>query len=128
KPKPKPETTPPAPSGNVLSIASNYLGVPYVWGGKTPNGFDCSGFTKYVFAQANKSIPAGSAAQYAGSTKVSNPQPGDLVFIGRGSDSNIGIYVGNGLFIGAQTTTGIAYTTVSKFSKYGYPLIGYGRY
>ena len=128
KPQPKPETTPPAASGNVLSIAGNYVGIPYVWGGKTPNGFDCSGFTKYVFAQSNKSIPAGSSAQYAGATKVSNPQPGDLVFFGRGSVSHVGIYVGNGRFIGAQTSTGVAYTTVSSFSKYGSPLIGYGRY
>ena len=128
QPKPKPESTPSANSGNVLSIAPRYLKTPYVWGGKTPGGFDCSGFTKYVFAQANKSIPAGSAAQYAGSTKVSNPQPGDLVFFGRGSVSHVGIYVGNGRFIGAQTSTGVAYTTVSSFSKYGSPLIGYGRY
>ena len=134
-PKPKPESTPkpeskptPAPSGNVLSIGANYIGVPYLWGGSTPTAFDCSGFTKHVFAQAGKTIPRNSAAQYAQSTKVSNPQPGDLVFFGRGSVTHVGIYAGGGRFLGAQTSTGVAYTTVSSFSAHGAPFIGYGRY
>lgn len=130
KPEPKPEPAPapaPAPSGNVLSIAANYLGVPYQWGGNTPGGFDCSGFTKYVFAQAGKSIPRNSAAQYAQSTKVSNPQPGDLVFFGTGSVTHVGIYTGGGQFIGAQSSTGVAYASVHG-SYWGQRFIGYGRY
>ena len=82
----------------MLSIRAITLGVPYLWGGSTPTAFDCSGFTKHVFAQAGKTIPRNSAAQYAQSTKVSNPGPGDLVFFGRGSVTHVGIYAGGGRF------------------------------
>lgn len=128
KPKPKPDPKPaPAPSGNVLSIGGQYIGTPYLWGGSTPSAFDCSGFTRYVFAQAGKTLNGNAASQYAQTTKVSNPQPGDLVFFGRSSVTHVGIYAGGGRFLGAQTSTGVAYTTVSQFSTYGAPLIGYGR-
>lgn len=129
-PKPKPEPKPepaPAPSGNVVSIAANYLGVPYQWAGNTPGGFDCSGFTRFVFEKAGKAIPRNSAAQYANSTKVSNPQPGDLVFFGSGSVTHVGIYTGGGQFIGAQSSTGVAYASVHG-PYWGQRFIGYGRY
>lgn len=124
-PAPKPPT--PAPSGNVISIANQYLGTPYKWGGTTPSGFDCSGFTQYVFRQAGKTIPRDSRAQYAQSTKISNPQPGDLVFFGSGSVTHVGIYTGGGQFVGSQTSTGVAYTSVHG-SYWGPLFIGYGRY
>lgn len=128
KPKPKPEPKPdPTPSGNVLAVASQYLGTPYHYTGATPNAFDCSGYTRYVFAQAGKSIPRNSAAQYARSTKVSNPQPGDLVFFGSGSVSHVGIYVGGGRFIGSQTSTGVAYASLTS-GYWSSRIIGYGRY
>jgi cell wall-associated NlpC family hydrolase len=96
----------PAPQyGNVVSIAMQYLGVPYVWGGASPStGFDCSGFVMYVFAQIGVSLPHHAASQYNYGVPVSRDQlaPGDLVFFdGLG---HVGIYIGNGQFIHAPHT------------------------
>ena len=90
-------------SSDVISIAKQYIGVPYVYGGSTPSGFDCSGFTQYVFAKAGKSLPRVTTAQQAAATPVSNPQPGDLVFFGSPS-WHVGIYVGDGMMIDAPRT------------------------
>jgi len=137
EPQPDPEPTPdpepaPAPSGNVLGIASQYLGVPYLWTGTTPGGFDCSGFTQYVFAQAGKSIPRTTGSQYASAQKVSNPQPGDLVFFSTGRNGNInhvGIVTGNGQFIGSQSSTGVAYASyTSGYWGASGRVVGFGRY
>jgi peptidoglycan DL-endopeptidase CwlO len=96
---------PPAPShGGVVGIAMQYLGTPYVWGGASPSGFDCSGFVMYVFAQVGVSLPHSSYAQYGYGSPVSRGdlQPGDLVFFdGLG---HVGIYVGGGSFIHAPHT------------------------
>jgi peptidoglycan DL-endopeptidase CwlO len=97
------------PSGHysgVVGIAMQYLGVPYVWGGASPSGFDCSGLVMYVFAQVGVSLPHYTVAQYNYPNAVSVPrnelQPGDLVFFaGLG---HVGIYVGNGQFIHAPHT------------------------
>ncbi len=97
------------PSGRysgVVGIAMQYLGTPYVWGGASPSGFDCSGFVMYVFAQVGISLPHYTVAQYNYADSVSVPrselQPGDLVFFaGLG---HVGIYVGNGQFIHAPHT------------------------
>jgi peptidoglycan DL-endopeptidase CwlO len=96
----------PAPRyGSVVSIALQYLGIPYVWGGSSPStGFDCSGFTSYVFAQVGVSLPHHAASQYAYGMPVSWDQlaPGDLVFFsGLG---HVGIYIGNDQFIHAPHT------------------------
>jgi cell wall-associated NlpC family hydrolase len=95
---------PPPSNGGVVGIAMRYLGVPYVWGGASPAGFDCSGFTMYVYAQVGVSLPHNAAAQYGYGTPVSRSQlaPGDLVFFdGLG---HVGIYVGGGSFIHAPHT------------------------
>jgi cell wall-associated NlpC family hydrolase len=96
---------PPAPShGGVVGIAMQYLGTPYVWGGASPSGFDCSGFVMYVFAQVGVSLPHNAAAQYGYGSPVSrgNLQPGDIVFFdGLGHD---GIYIGGNQFIHSPHT------------------------
>lgn len=125
-PAPKPEPTP-APSGNVISIGRQYLGTPYLYGGTTPKAFDCSGYTRHVFSQAGKSIPRTSGAQYASSTKITNPQAGDLVFFGRGSVTHVGIYLGGGRFIGSQTSTGVKEESLTS-GYWSNLVIGYGRY
>jgi cell wall-associated NlpC family hydrolase len=92
---------PPATHSSVVSIAMHYLGTPYVWGGASPSGFDCSGLVMYAFGQIGVSLPHSSYAQYGMGSPVSRDQlqPGDLVFFdGLG---HVGIYVGGGSFIHA---------------------------
>ena len=102
-----PTVLPPAPAakyGGVVGIAMQYLGIPYVYGGASPSGFDCSGFIMYVYAQVGVSLPHNAAAQYGHGTPVdrSQLQPGDLVFFnGLG---HAGIYVGGGSFIHSPHT------------------------
>jgi cell wall-associated NlpC family hydrolase len=96
-----------APYSGVVSIAMQYLGVPYKWGGASPTtGFDCSGLVQYVFAQVGISLPHYTVAQwnYAGAVPVPKNQlrPGDLVFF-NGLD-HVGIYIGYGDFIDAPHT------------------------
>jgi cell wall-associated NlpC family hydrolase len=97
---------PPGRYSGVVGIAMQYLGTPYVWGGASPSGFDCSGFVMYVFAQVGISLPHYTVAQYnypdSAYVPRSQLQPGDLVFFaGLG---HVGIYVGNGQFIHAPHT------------------------
>ena len=107
-PAPAPKPTPaPAPSVSsasgqaVLDYAYRFLGTPYVWGGTTPSGFDCSGFTQYVYKHFGVNLPRVSRAQGTYGTKVSysNLQAGDLVFFGSGGISHVGIYIGGGNMI-----------------------------
>ncbi|GAA1256306.1 hypothetical protein GCM10009657_34570 [Oryzihumus leptocrescens] len=85
-----------APATSVLAVAAQYAGVPYVWGGTTPSGFDCSGFTQYVFNKIGVSLPRTAEEQRAAVTRVSTPQPGDLVFFGSPA-YHVGIYAGGGM-------------------------------
>jgi cell wall-associated NlpC family hydrolase len=96
----------PAPRySQVVGIALQYLGIPYVWGGSSPStGFDCSGFVAYVYAQLGVYLPHHAASQYGYGTPVSYEQlqPGDLVFFsGLG---HVGIYIGSGQFVHAPHT------------------------
>ncbi len=105
-------TETPAVSGTVgatvVSIAQQYLGTPYVYGGSSPSGFDCSGFTMYVFSQAGISLPHGATSQLSYGTEVSRSdlQPGDLVFFQDygAVASHAGIYIGNNEFIHASSS------------------------
>jgi cell wall-associated NlpC family hydrolase len=95
---------PPSRYGGVVGIAMQFLGTPYVYGGSSPSGFDCSGFVMYVYAQIGVSLPHNAAAQYGYGTPVSRSalQPGDLVFF-NGLGHN-GIYIGGGQFIHSPHT------------------------
>ncbi|NLT25747.1 MAG: C40 family peptidase [Microbacteriaceae bacterium] len=78
-------------SGSILGIAEQYLGVPYVWGGTTPSGFDCSGYVAYVLNQAGYNATTSISQLASLGTPTSNPKPGDLVVYG---NYHIGFYAG----------------------------------
>ncbi len=105
---------------SVLRAAYSVMGTPYVFGGTTPYGFDCSGFTQYSFARAGISLPRMADEQYYSGRKISINQlrPGDLVFFTtyEPGASHCGIYIGNGNFIHARTSTGV--TVASAFTGY----------
>jgi len=136
-PAPQPSgTTPsePAPaapsSGNVVDIALQYVGVPYVWGGSTPAGFDCSGFVQYVYRQVGVSLPRTSQSQFRTGQhippdRVDQLRPGDLVFFGANADPDrvhhVGMYVGGGNYVHAPHTGAFvrvnSLTTRIQYSK-----------
>jgi cell wall-associated NlpC family hydrolase len=107
---------PPNVHGGVVAIALHYLGVPYVWGGSTPRGFDCSGFVAYVFAQMGVMLPHSSYAMFGMGAPVSigELQPGDLVFFT--GASHMGIYIGGGQFVHAPHTGDVV--KISSLSGY----------
>lgn len=86
-----------ATGSQIVSVAMRYVGVPYVTGGSSPSGFDCSGLTSYVYAQVGIDLPRSSSAQRYAGTVVSDPQPGDLIW----TPGHIGIYAGNGMQVDA---------------------------
>lgn len=109
------QTSKPASGSSGLDTAINagfkHLGTPYVWAGKGPGGFDCSGFVSWAYGEAGHSIPSSTAALSSTGTKVSssNMQPGDIVFFNTyKTNGHVGIYLGGGKFIGAQNSTGLA--------------------
>ena len=113
-----PSSTPAAPViPSVVGIAQRYLGVPYVYGGASPSGFDCSGLTMYCYAQVGIGLAHGATDQQHASTPVplSALQPGDLVFFGTASYSyHVGIYVGGGSMIHAPHTGAVvSYGSIS---------------
>lgn len=109
----------------ILGRARSLLGVPYVWGGTTPSGFDCSGFTRYVFEKQGLQLPRTSQAQFGIGVPVSfnNLRPGDLVFFNLTNGnkiSHVGIYMGKGQFISATTSKGIAIYSFTPYWSKGY--------
>lgn len=124
----KPEPVPgPTPDPGVIGKARQYLGMPYVWASASPSngGFDCSGFISYVFGVGRQDVNG----YWNSVSKVSSPQPGDLVFFQntyKDGPSHIGIYVGNDQMIHAGDK-GIAYASLSSSYNQKH-FLGYGRF
>ena len=116
----------------IIDTGKQFMGVPYVWGGETPSGFDCSGFTQYVMKQNGITIPRTAAEQFATGTPVdkSNLKAGDLVFFTtyKPGASHVGFYMGNDQFLHASSANNKV--TISSLSEayYTEKYIGARRY
>jgi cell wall-associated NlpC family hydrolase len=118
---------PPYPNfdlNQVVVVAKKYVGVPYVFGGSDPSGFDCSGFTMYVYAQFGVALPHSAGRQSSGGTRIpaSAALPGDLVFMD--GSGHVGIYLGGNMMIDAGTpSTGVSIRAIYNpdhwFVRYG---------
>lgn len=107
----------------ILETAMKYIGTPYIYGGSSPGGFDCSGFVQYVYKKHNLVLPHSALQQYKLGTKIDRKslKPGDLVFFAtrrRGRVSHVVIYIGNDEFIHAPSRG--KRITISKLSKEAY--------
>ncbi|HEY4225797.1 MAG TPA: C40 family peptidase [Pseudolysinimonas sp.] len=118
---------PPYPSfslAQVVAVAEQYQGVPYVYGGASPAGFDCSGFTQYVYAQFGVALPHSASRQGAGGTAITAAAalPGDIVAMDGGG--HVGIYLGGNMMIDAPEPGRVVqiraiYTSAHWFVRYG---------
>lgn len=121
------QTAPSGPGNRILDTANKYLGVPYVWGGTSSRGIDCSGLTYLTAKQLGYNIPRTAKAQYMAMTKVSNPQPGDYVFVKTKASQgyHVGIYVGNNKFLNApHTGAQVRVDDLSKRQIIGFTRLG----
>ncbi len=111
----------------VIATAKIYMGVPYVWGGVSPSGFDCSGFTQFVLKKNGISIPRVTSDQYGAGVAVSksNLRVGDLVFFTtyKAGPSHVGFYMGNGKFIHSSSSKGVTISNLDS-SYYSSRYIG----
>lgn len=114
------KSTASAPSGKgstVLETAKQYIGCKYVYGGTTPKGFDCSGFTSYVYRLHGVSLNRTAAGQYSNGVAVarSDLQPGDLVMFGKSGINHVGIYIGGGMIVhAANSSRGVTTDTITS--------------
>ncbi|MGG1573500.1 C40 family peptidase [Fictibacillus sp. NRS-1165] len=100
-----------------IPTAKKYIGVPYVWGGETPKGFDCSGYLNYVYLKSsNIDLPRTVAGIYLKGTKVNAPKVGDLVFFEtyKPGASHAGIYIGNNEFIHSSSSRGVSISSMKN--------------
>ena len=119
----------------LVEYAKNQLGVPYVWAGNEPTGFDCSGFTSYVMRQGGKELPRRAVDQYDKSRKVKqrNAQKGDLVFFDSGSGiSHVGMLISERgkplVMIHASSSNGVIITEIEQSDYWLKRLKGFGTY
>ena len=93
-------------TADLINTAQRYLGVPYLWGGTTPSGFDCSGFMQYIYAKENISLPRTSQEQQKAiePIDIKDVKPGDLVFNKENDSTHVGMYLGNDKYIHAPHT------------------------
>lgn len=99
----------------VVAYAKTLLGCKYVYGGTTTKGFDCSGFTQYVYKHFGVNLNRTAAAQYSNGTSVSNLQAGDLVMFGKSGINHVGIYIGGNTFIhAANPSKGVTTDTLAS--------------
>lgn len=119
----------------VLTDAKKQIGVPYVWAGNDPKGFDCSGFTSFVYRQQGKDIPRRAVDQFEASKKIkqNKVQPGDLVFFDSGAGINhVGIIVSKQgeplVMIHASSSQGIVLTEIEKSSYWSKRMAGFGTF
>lgn len=107
----------------IATSALQYVGYPYVYGGSSPSGFDCSGFVKYVYSLYGYSLDRTAAQQSQNGTQVAaaNMQPGDIIcFASGGYVGHVGIYIGDGKFVHAcNSSTGVIVTELSSASYSG---------
>lgn len=100
---------------SVVSYAKQFLGCKYVYGGTTTNGFDCSGFTQFVYKHFGVTLNRTAAAQYSNGTSVTNLQAGDLVMFGKSGINHVGIYIGGNTFIhAANPSRGVTTDTLAS--------------
>ncbi|RKQ35912.1 peptidoglycan endopeptidase [Oceanobacillus halophilus] len=110
--------TQPAPNvvHSIIAEGKKYMGVPYVWGGTSPSGFDCSGFLNYVFSKNGISIPRTVETIWKAGKTVSSPSKGDLVFFEtyKTGPSHAGIYLGNKQFLHASSSKGVTISSMDN--------------
>lgn len=109
------ESTTSGTGNSVVPYAKQYLGCRYVYGGTSPSGFDCSGFTQYVYRHFGVSLNRTAAAQYSNGTAVTSLQAGDLVMFGKSGINHVGIYIGGNTFIhAANSKSGVRTDSLSS--------------
>lgn len=125
---PVPPQVAPVMSNSIVANAWQLVGSRYRWGGTSPaTGFDCTGFVHYVYGARGADLSHVAGVLYSQVVKVGDPQPGDIVFFGRGSVTHVGIYIGEGRIIHASTpSTGVRVDNLAMLSRsLGY--VGAGR-
>lgn len=113
----KTETPVSGDNSSVVTYAKQFIGTQYVYGGMSPSGFDCSGFTSYIYKQYGVSLNRTAAGQYSNGVSInrSDLQPGDLVMFGKSGINHVGIYIGGGQIVhAANSSRGVTTDTINS--------------